>query len=512
MSVASYLIDTNVFIGLEDPSIVPPNFASLTSLANRHGVALFVHEAAQDDIERDRDDGRRAISLSKANKFQTLKKVRGLKSEALVTSFGPLSRPNDVVDATLLHALFINAVDFLVTEDRGLHDRARRHSTQLAERVLYVADAVTLLRSTYEPVKVSLKFVEEVDAHEIPLTDPIFESLRLDYAPFDEWWREKCVKKHRKCWIVHDDDMLAGIVVRKDETPDDTDAHLTGKKILKICTFKVRPEKRGIKLGELLLRQIFWFAQRNKYDVVYLTTYARQVTLVDLLEYYGFKKTYTKLDGEMVYERSFSRTKVKPKQGESLFETARINYPRFHAGPSVPAYVIPIKEPFHDILFPELSASAQLSLFEQPGTGGPSRPGNTIRKVYLCRAMAKLEKPGAMLFFYKGKADAPPSQAITTVGIFEELALAHTPSELRRLAGGRSVYSDRQLKSFFENNGDTPVKVINFLLVGHVQPSLELADLLEEGIVNRHPWQSIAKLSREQLQPLLARANLGFAV
>lgn len=512
MSVATYLIDTNVFIGLEDSLIVPPNFSSLTSLANKHGVGLYVHEAARDDLERDRDKNRRKISLSKAEKFQILGKVRGLSTSELTTAFGPLAKPNDVVDATLLHALSIDAVDFLVTEDRGLHDRARRHSTQLAERVLYVADAVALLRSTYEPVEVSLKFVEEVDAHEIPLTDKIFESLRQDYAPFDEWWRTKCVKTHRKCWVVNDEGMLAGIVVRKDEASNDTDARLPGSKILKICTFKVRPEKRGIKLGELLLRQIFWFAQSNGYDVVYLTTFARQVTLIDLLEYYGFKKTYTKDDGEMVYERAFSRSELETHPNDGLFETARTNYPRFYSGTAVEAYVIPIKEAFHDILFPELSASAQLNLFDQPGGGGPARPGNTIRKVYLCRAPAQIVQPGAVLFFYKGKSEGPPSQAITTIGIFEDVTLAYNTGELRRLAGGRSVYSDRQLQSFFIEKPDVPVKVINFLLIGHVQPSIDLHELLDKGIVNGHPWQSISRLTRERLDPILNRANLGFEV
>lgn len=80
----------------------------------------------------------------------------------------------------------------------------------------------------------------------------------------------------RKCWVVIDDGNLAGIVVRKDEFPGNTDARTPGDKILKVCTFKVRPKSRGIKLGELLLKQVLWFAQSNQYDVVYLTTFPQQ--------------------------------------------------------------------------------------------------------------------------------------------------------------------------------------------------------------------------------------------
>ena len=81
--------------------------------------------------------------------------------------------------------------------------------------------------------------------------------------------------------------------------PSDTDAKTPAKKILKLCTFKVRPEKRGIKLGELLLKQVFWFAQTNGFDLVYLTTFPNQQALIDLLEYYGFQRTSEDKKGEL---------------------------------------------------------------------------------------------------------------------------------------------------------------------------------------------------------------------
>ena len=254
MSTQTYLIDTNVIIGLEDHRTVQPAFAALLSTAAKHKVDVMVHEAARDDIHRDRDVTRRDISLSKLQKFQSLRKVRGLERAELERKFGHLGRPNDVVDATLLDSVERGAADFLVTEDRGLHDRARRVSPELGRRVLFVADAVQLLKTTYEPVEAPVRYVEEVGANEIQLTDEIFDSLREDYAPFDDWWREKCVRERRHCWAVFDEG-LAGLVVRKDETAADTDATNKAAKILKICTFKVRPEKRGVKLGELLLQE-----------------------------------------------------------------------------------------------------------------------------------------------------------------------------------------------------------------------------------------------------------------
>lgn len=502
MSAPKYLIDTNVLIGLEDPQEVSPESASLLQLAAKHGVGIYIHEVARDDLARDTDDRRRRISLSKAAKFQLINRVRGLTRVQLEDQFGPLSRPNDVVDATLLHALQLGVADFLVTEDRGLHERARRHGSDLARRVLYVADAVLLLRSTYEPISVSLPFVEETEAHTIPKDDPIFDSLRDGYPGFDRWWAEKCVRELRKCWIVVDEGKLAGILVRKDETAADTDAKTPAAKILKICTFKVRPERRGIKLGELLLKQVFWFARMNKYDLLYVTTFSSQETLIDLLEYYGFLQTYVNKTGELVYEKPLPPDALHPLPAQSLYDAARLNYPRFVTGISVQAYVIPIREEFHEVLFPELVYRRQPDLFGFDGLGpGPRTPGNTIRKVYLCQAPARLEQPGALLFFYKGKSRNPPSRAITTLGIFEDVTLARSLEELRRLAGGRSVYSERQLLEWGASP-ERPVKVINFLLVGHFNELVSLEQIVAAGLVKGAP-QSISRLPPERLQHIL---------
>jgi predicted nucleic acid-binding protein len=511
MSTQTYLIDTNVIIGLEDNHTVQPAFAALLSIAAKYKVDVLVHEAARDDILRDQDAKRRRISLSKLEKFQCLNKVRGLSKTELESKFGRLPKANDVVDATLLDAIERGAADFLVTQDRGLHDRARRHAPGLERRVLFVADAVQLLRTTYEPVETPVRYVEEISANEIPLSDEIFITLREDYPDFDLWWREKCVKQRRPCWVI-DDGGMAGIVVRKDENASDTDATLIGEKILKICTFKVRAEKRGTKLGELLLKQVLWFAQINEYDLVYITTYDSQVSLIDLLEYYGFVNTATKFDGELVYEKQFARNKLARRVDCSDFETDRLNYPRFITAPNIRAFGVPIKEGYHDVLYPDLKSSPQPDLFEALGlSGGPKRPGNTIRKVYLCRAKSNLGPPGSLLIFYKGKSKDPPSQALTALGIFEECSIAESTRDLMRLTGGRSVYSEAELEDW-SATPKRPVKVINYLHSGYVDPPILLAELRQHGVIAGHPPQSIFEIDKGDLNFLLSRMNFGFAV
>jgi ribosomal protein S18 acetylase RimI-like enzyme len=513
MSPQSYLIDTNILIGLEDNHAVDPAYAEFSSLAAKHKVNVFVHEAARDDIVRDKDSARRKISLSKIDKFQRLEKVKVLSETDLASEFGVIKKPNDLVDVTLLHAIRIAAADFLVTQDKGLHARALQHSTDLARRVLFIADATQLLAQTYEPIQVPIRHVAEVKAHTINPKDDFFDSLRDGYPGFDDWWSQKCIAARRPCWVVYDDDQLAGLIVRKEEGELDTDAITKANKILKVCTFKVRPEKRGVKLGELLLKQVLWFAQSNKYDLAYLTAYEEQVALISLLEYYGFVRAGTKPDGELIYERSFSADKLIKPDGMSVFDAGRRNYPRFFIDETVQGFGIPIKESYHDILYPDLWSPRQSDLFKSSSNSETlRRPGNTIRKVYLCRAPSKLGPAGSILYFYKSASKEQPSQAITAIGLLEEVTLATSTEDLMVKTGGRSVYSKGELAKWNATEAK-PIKVINYLLIGYIEPAISLQQLKDMGVVKgRQPPQSIYVLEASQLREMLNRSNLGFAV
>ena len=54
--------------------------------------------------------------------------------------------------------------------------------------------------------------------------------------------------------------------------------------------------------------------------------------------------------------------------------------------------------------------------------------------------------------------------------------------------------------------------MIDFLLVGHSQPSVPLAMLVSAGIFNGRPPQSIAELSEERYAALKALLQLGFDI
>lgn len=493
------LIDTNIIIGLEDAGKTEERFADLLRKCSENDVRVFVHEASKEDIGRDKNADRKAATLSKIAKFQILERVANPSENDLAGKYGRLKNENDIVDAKLLYSLDIGAVDLLITEDDGLHRRAK--NVGLNNRILTVADTLAWIKQTYEPEEVFLPAVKAIKAHGVKFSDPIFDELRSDYSGFDAW-ADKCVKEHRDCWVIEDGPVLAGIVIRKDEKHDEAGTENSGNNILKICTFKVAATYRGEKLGEQLLKQVLWHAQLNNYDLVYLTAYPKQASLIRLLEEYGFVQTHGIDTGEFLFEKPIGTGKVKPKSGENALETVRRTYPRFQDGADIRKFVVPIHPPYHAKLFPENTESRQGTTSKATG-----RPGNTIRKVYICHAATNQMRSGDLLFFYMTKSSSITSQSLTSVGVVESVRLTKNLEDARRWTAKRSVFSDEELSTWVAGTG--PLKVIDFLLIGHLGPSLPLDLILDNGILNSWP-QSITKLSSEGYEMLKPLLHLGF--
>jgi ribosomal protein S18 acetylase RimI-like enzyme len=514
MSGPKVLIDTNVIIELEDHKEVSPTFSRFLQLCAQHGVRIFVHELALADIARDTNAERKAITRSKIKKFEQLQGIKLPVSDELSSKFGAIGKDNDFVDVALLHALDIGAVDFVVSQDQGIHARARRQQVGLADRVLVVADALQWLETTFEALPIRLPLIEEVPAHAIPLSDEIFESLRDGYPGFDDWWKKKCVSEHRPCWIATIDNELAGLIVRKQETHTQAKTKAVAAKILKICTFKVKPRFRGEKLGELLLKQAIWFAQRNAFDLIYVTTFSTQGSLIRILEYFGFENTHTNDLGEFVFEKPLSRDALLSKDEANLFDLARKNYPRFVARAPATAFCIPIQGQYHDTLFPELAMPDQPDMFQAAGisTGNARTPGNTIRKVYLCRAKSNAVRSGSIILFYRSSSPGYRiSQSITSVGVVERIAYAANIEELIRMTAKRSAYTTEQLTNIMQIS-NTPVRVIDFLLIGHFVPTISLPELIDMQVFRGWPPQSITHLPEHRFEAVRARMDFGFAV
>ena len=511
MSRTRALIDTNVLIALEDPGCTDSVAADFARRCQQGGVAIYTHGATRTDLNRDRDQQRRAVSLSRMSKFPSLADIPSPGDARLEELFGSIRNANDRTDVALLHALHLDAVDVLVSQDDGLHRRVR--GSRLEERVLTLADAVAWLTSLQDPVDDGLADVVDLPAYAIDRNDGIFDGLRDDYPGFESWWR-RCIEEHRGCWLIQDEaGRIDGMVVRKEEAGEEIGLK-PDERVLKLCTFKVATHALGHKVGELLLRKALWHAQLNGYNAVYLTTFPGQRMLLDLLGRYGFRTSDRPGGGELNAVKRLSRDRLETVAGADLAETARLSYPRFSLDEPRQLFVIPVQWPFHRQLFPEAAVLSPLPLFgDRSLFRGKHRAaaGNTIRKVYVCRASTKRMKGGDVVFFYQSKYDvAEHSQSITTVGVVEQVRVARDGRELSRLTAGRSVFSEADLEELCRSS-QRGVTVIDFLHVQHLQPAVGLTRLLEAGVLRGAP-QSITGIPRAGLPTLRPSMNFGFAL
>ena len=128
------------------------------------------------------------------------------------------------------------------------------------------------------------------------------------------------------------------------------------------------------------------------------------------------------------------------------------------------------------------------------------------------RAMTQQLRPGSIVLFYRSFSPGYlASQSITSVGVVEAVHQAERLGDLVRLTAKRSVYSEAKLAAF-EATAQRPVKVIDFLLVGHIEPAIKLDDLRRMGVFRGAPPQSISQLTEARFEPVRNRMAFGFAV
>jgi hypothetical protein len=101
-----------------------------------------------------------------------------------------------------------------------------------------------------------------------------------------------------------------------------------------------------------------------------------------------------------------------------------------------------------------------------------------------------------VVLFYRSRSPGYVAwQSLTSVGVVEAVSSARSLDDLVRLTAKRSVYSEAQLAAF-DATDEKPVKIIDFLLVGHLDPLMTLDELDGEGVFTGHPPQSICKICR----------------
>ena len=224
--------------------VLQPNLTNFIRLCNEHGHQLLYHPASIDDIREDRDEERRQRTLDRLQQYTVLQRGPRCPWNTPETSV------NDARDNDILYALENDAAHALVTEDQGIHRKARDRG--LNDRVYFIQSADDWLRRLHEPGEVSLPNINDVELHTLAEQLPglFFDSIRANYDGFDNWFRRKA-REGRHAWVYRDGagaDISAICIytVQADERITDDGRVLDGD-ALKLCTFKVGEAVRGRK-------------------------------------------------------------------------------------------------------------------------------------------------------------------------------------------------------------------------------------------------------------------------
>lgn len=480
------LFDTNVFIPLEptmmgDIEAQTESCAVLMKMASLAQAMVFLHPIQQSDIRRDKNSDRRTLRLRLFEKYASLSNPPKPSRELLQAIGTSTPGSNSDVDSYLIAALERHLVDVLVTGDLGMHRRCARVSPDLANRCLTVPQAIEKLRDEL-PAEVSPPpAVKKLLAYQLNESDPIFQSLRLDYDPqkFDSWLT-KCCREHRTCWVVQlqGRETYSGICIINPEDrciPDAPDP------TLKICTFKIADDALGYKLGELLLRAVFDYAHANAFSTLFVETYPKQCHLIHLFATFGFFKTGLKSDGTGQFEL---RKLLRPHPSivpMSAFEFHKWFGPHQMQLAGVTLYLVPIAPRFHSMLFPELDRQRRL-------TDGEDAFGNTIRKAYLCNSGIKRLNAGDLLLFYKSHSN----KTVTALGVVEETLRTSDAIELERFSNRRTVFERRDIEGMTKRS----TLGILFRYVPLLKKPIPIAEFIAAGIAKDHP-QSITSLPQD---------------
>lgn len=478
------LIDTNILIPLENTtSALDPNLAEMRRLADLHGHVLYVHPEQVEEIKRDKNENRRRIVLSRMRQYQTIPSPPDLTERELCEYNWRQTSENDRVDNLLLHALCRGAIHFLITNDNGIHKKAKQSQKQ--EHVHRLDQFLVFLRNQSNEVRPPPFGIEERYLHEFQCQQPFFDTLRDGYNGFDDWYLKSAADR-RRAWCISENGVLFAICIFKEEqSPVITDeCHRLDGKALKLCTFKVGQNIRGRKIGERLLYTAFKHAFISKIDYVYLHTYGKEhQLLVNLCLEFGFELA-GKYKRDDVYIKRMCATR-STTNGMTPLEYSIHYYPCCLDSEVVNKFIIPIRPMFHNELFADISDTAHGLFAHDPGQYGSH--ANTIKKAYICNAVTTQLRPGDLLFFFRTE----DRRSVECFGIVEQTYRGRDIDIVLPLVSKRTVYSKVEIEEMLNKE----VLVILFRYIRDFAP-VSNSVLSRAGIIG--PIQSVRKISHTQ--------------
>lgn len=184
--------------------------------------------------------------------------------------------------------------------------------------------------------------VKKVLFQDCDLNDLFFQSLRDDYLEFDKWFKKKIIN-NEEAYIIKNIGSIEGFLYLKRENEEILlkNKILPAKKRIKIGTLKTTETIQGRKYGEGFLGFALWEWATSNAEEIYITTFPKQESLINLLEGYGFTKYGEFPNHELLYMKNKNNLDYTDvKKGFSYIST------------NATGRILLLEAEYHDTLFP----------------------------------------------------------------------------------------------------------------------------------------------------------------
>lgn len=351
----------------------------------------------------------------------------------------------------------------------------------------------------------SVNAVQKKRFDQLDVRNPFFDSLRVDYKGFDNWFKKKSREK-AQVLVTYDDDELEGFLYLKDEDEGDDSIipRFPKKRRLKIGTFKINAH--GTILGQRFMTIILRKMIREDFSESYVTFFKKQLGICNLVTKFGYICHGQKDNGELVYVKDL-------KHKDNIY----LDFPRVNLMNSKKA-LLAIKPEYHTQMFPDskLNTESEYIIEDLSHT-------NTIEKVYISgvRSVNSLQK-GDLLVMYRTKEKDSPSPAeynsvatsICTVVEVKNIKDFSSEEDYLMYTRQGSVYDDIELKSFYKNRKLTDRYCIKMLYNFPLNKRIIRQKLADDVGLNRSARWAYMNLSEEQFNQILkvGEVNEGFII
>lgn len=327
----------------------------------------------------------------------------------------------------------------------------------------------------------------------INLEDDFFNSLKVDYPGFDEWFYKKA--KAGETAFVLEQDGIQGFLYLKEERDEDTSVTpiLIKKRRLKVGTFKIN--SHGTKLGERFIKIIIDQMFNDSYEETYVTIFKKHKFLIELLEMYGFQYYGIKNSKAGVED-------VYLKDSKRVSGNIMIDYPKVDIRNNK-KFMLSILPKYHTKMFPNSKLNT-----EKEHVVEDTSFTNSIEKIYLSGATnLSIYKKGDIIVIYrtadKGKR-AEFSSVATSVCVVEEIkhiSEFKNYDEFYRYCSKHSVFGKEEMQHFWRTN--TYEYIVKMLYNISLNKKIIRQVLIKEVGLNRNDRWVAVPLNDEQFIKIL---------